>query len=198
MAAGTYLSHCHLFALAAPAQHLQAHGGHAHGGHLHGAGHVAHGAGQTGVAFFCGLPFVIACAGLLALFVVLRVLQERNPRPGAELAAWPFAVLAPVGFFLHHHLDHLLGTSSLSFAALVEPHFLLGLLLQIPIGLLTYIVAKLLLRVAASLGLALSTRRPRRTATVFRTRAPFVAAAARIALLARAAAPRAPPAGCVV
>jgi hypothetical protein len=183
MAAGTYVSHCHLFALVAPTQHDHAHGSHAGGG------------AATGVAFFCGLPFVYTCVGLLAIFVVVRVLDERRGggAAGVTVSAWPFGLLAPLGFLLHQHLDGLLTDGTLPLASLGEPRFLLGLALQVPLGLVAFLVARLLLRVAEHIGRALVSRPARRIprATVARPR--WSSWSPRPGLLARLAAPRAPP-----
>jgi hypothetical protein len=76
MAAGTYVSHCHLFALVAPTQHDHSHGSHG-------------GGTATGVAFFCGLPFVYTCVGLLAIFLVARLLLRVAEQIGRALVSRP-------------------------------------------------------------------------------------------------------------
>jgi hypothetical protein len=188
MAVGSYLAHCRLFASAAPDEHMVAHGGHGHGTH-------AHETGMSAVGLFSSRAFVLSCAALFALFLVARVARGLTARPGPTLSAWPFGVLAPLGFFLHHHFDHLVGNASMPLSSFVEPPFLLGLLLQVPFGLAAYLVAKALLRVADRICEALvarSQKRPAREAVQGRT-PPHVAGWPSIALLAGAAAPRAPP-----
>jgi hypothetical protein len=183
MAVGTYVSHCYVLAATSPAQHVHAHGGHAH----HGSG-----AATSGLAFFCGLPFVLACVGALTLFVCIRIAQEAKGRPDAAIAAWPFGLLAPAGFLLHHMLAST-AAGTLGAGFLVEPAFLLSLLLQVPFGFVTYLVAKALLTVATRIGRALAARPVRTSRAPARIRTALLPARPRLALLASAAAPRAPP-----
>jgi hypothetical protein len=192
MAVGSYVAHCQVFASAAPAHHMLAHGGH---GGAHGPAHHAHESGMTAIGLFGSVPFLLSCLAVVAVFLGVRVTRGLSRSPRTTLSAWPFGVLAPLAFFLHHHFDHLVGTTSMPLSSFVEPAFLLGLLLQVPFGLAAFLVAKLLLRVADRIVEAIvawKAERRTREASGAGT-PPFVARRPSIALLARAAAPRAPP-----
>jgi hypothetical protein len=176
VAAGTWLSHCYLFAIAAPGAHAQAH---------------ATDGPEVGLLY--RPAFLLMCLALVVLFLGLRTIQSRSPRSAAEIPAWPFGVLAPLGFFVHQHFQHILGSGPMPLSSLVDPSFLLGLLLQLPLGLVTYFLVRLLLRAADRLGRALGGRRRRPArSTRFSTRTAG-AGTPRIAALASAGAPRGPP-----
>ena len=95
------------------------------------------------------------------------------------------------GFFLHQQFSSLVAGGGIDVAALTAPAFLLGLLLQIPFGLVAYALAKTLLRFADRVGAALRTSRTSPAAV--RLRPSFADRLPRLAPLALAAAPRAPP-----
>ena len=62
--------------------------------------------------------------------------------------------------------ERLLHAEALPFRAALEPRFLLGLLLQIPFGLLALLLARVLLRIVERLARVLArARRPRLAAT---------------------------------
>jgi hypothetical protein len=173
-AAGTYLTHSLLPARA-----------HAGGGHTHPTT-------DTGLlGFLCSAPFLLSTIGLLALLVAIRVVQTRS----TSVSAWPFALLVPLGFLIHHHLEHFVGGSPAPLGALVGSELLVGLALQLPFALLAYLVVSALLRVADSLVAALSARRRRRVVPTAASPIRISVSTPRIALLATAAAPRAPPFG---
>jgi hypothetical protein len=173
-AAGTYLTHSLLPVRAHPA-----------GGH-------AHPTTDTGLlGFLCSAPFLLSTIGLLALLVAIRVVQTRS----TSVSAWPFALLVPLGFLLHHHLEHFVGGAPAPLGALVGSELLVGLALQLPFALLAYLVVTALLRVADRLIAALSARRRRLVAPAAIPPGRISVSTPRIALLATAAAPRAPPLG---
>src|SRR5262245_18214069 len=137
MFAGTFATHCYVFARIAPSHH---------GDH----------AGSTSlVGFLCAAPFLLSCVTLLALGLVARTFAGGS---ATRLVAWPFGVLAPLGFLLHQYFSGFTGTTSPTFTGAA---FLAGLPLQIPLGLLAYFAARGLLRVADRIGAALAARRSR-------------------------------------
>ena len=171
-AAGTYLTHT---VLPAPA--------HAGGGH-------AHRTGDTGVVgFLCSAPFLLSTLGVLALLGVLRVVRTRS----TSISAWPFALLVPLGFLLHHHLEHFVGGQPMPLGALLGPELLVGLALQLPFALLAYLIVTALLRVADRLVAAFVARRRGHVRPAVPKPGWISISSPRIALLATAAAPRAPP-----
>jgi hypothetical protein len=110
---------------------------------------------QTGHAWEAYLPFLVACA--FALVAVGLVRQSVSGRSRA--AAWPFAVLPPLAFFVQEQLERLFhnGTPHL---VLTTP-VLAGVLLAVPFGLAAYAVARALLGLSEAAGRALAARPPR-------------------------------------
>src|SRR5205823_1593512 len=78
-----------------------------------------------------------------------------------EVWPWFFFVLPPLAFALQELAERLLHAESFPFYAAFEPRFLLGLLLQIPFGLLALLVARAFLRVVERLVGALAKPRVR-------------------------------------
>ena len=159
------------------------HGEHAAGEHEHAA------PGQSVLGFLCSLPFLASAFVILALIVAVRVVQSRR---GLRSSAWPFAVLVPLGFLVHHHFEHFVGNPA-ALSASLGSELLVGFVLQVPFALLAYLIATALLRVADRLVVALVARRRLRALAVVRPQARAFLLRPRIALLATAAAPRAPP-----
>jgi hypothetical protein len=90
----------------------------------------------------------LACAlvaGLaLAAWAAWRGRRLRPP-------AWPFGLLAPVGFAVQEHLERLAHDGTFPAAAALEPTFVVGLLLQIPFALAALALARGLLAATAAL-----------------------------------------------
>lgn len=136
--------------------------GHALAGHLapirtarHASGLAASGAPQL-----VWLPYALgALVTFLAIGLVVRVLEvaaggRRRGSAGLGLAAVPVAVFA-----LEEHIAKLLSGSYLELLHVsLEPRFALGLVLQLPVGLLACLIARLLLRAADELGCRLRGR----------------------------------------
>jgi hypothetical protein len=97
----------------------------------------------------------LAALGLMAL--ALRVSHARRRVPLVTAGIW--AALAPaVTFVLLEELESIFSGGSLPFGAALDPTFLPGLLLQVPLGLAAYLVVRLLLSSADELGRTLACR----------------------------------------
>jgi hypothetical protein len=110
--------------------------------------------------------YLVIFLGILTATTVVatggRLLLGRRCRRGAELSPWLFFVLPPLAFALQELSERLLRAEAFPFHAALEPRFLLGLLLQLPFGLLALLLARLLLRVVERLVHALARNRPPR------------------------------------
>lgn len=82
----------------------------------------------------------------LVLGFVQGPLATRIPR-------WPFLLLAPGGFLVQEHGERLLAGASVA-STLGEPAVLIGLGLQAPFALVTWLLARLILRISETLGAA--------------------------------------------
>jgi hypothetical protein len=102
-----------------------------------------------------GLGFATAIL-LLALFSELRrgagAVSFRPP------ALWPFVALAPLLFVCQEHFERLVHDGGFPWGAVAEPTFAVGLALQLPFALAAYLIARLLLSAAHSLGRILEPR----------------------------------------
>ena len=96
--------------------------------------------------------------GAAMAIVAAALLVVGRRRRGAGVSPWLFFLLPPLAFALQELAERLLHAEAFPFQAALEPRFLLGLLLQLPFGLLALLVARALLRVVRRL---VRTRTPR-------------------------------------
>ena len=114
--------------------------------------------------------YVVLFLGLLVATAVVAgcarlLLARRRPHRIVELSPWLFFVLPPLAFASQELAERLLRAEAFPFQAALEPRFLLGLLLQLPFGLLALLVARALLRVVERLVHALARARAPRLRT---------------------------------
>jgi hypothetical protein len=104
--------------------------------------------------------YVVLVLGLLAATALVaaaaRLLTARRRPRAFVLSPWLFFVLPPLAFTSQEVAERLLGAEGFPFQAALEPRFLLGLLLQLPFGLLALFVARALLRIVERLVCALA------------------------------------------
>ena len=114
----------------------------------------AHELAQTGHAYLVYAPAALAVCAVLVVIALggeLRHLLRRgtaSSRPSALM----FAVLAPAIFVLQEHFERLLHDGAFPWDACLQPTFVVGLLLQLPVALGVYFLARLLLGAVRSLG----------------------------------------------
>lgn len=121
-------------------------------------GEASERAGSGDASYLVLLLGILAATALVAAGGHLLLGRRRYSR----LSPWFFLVLPPLAFALQELSERLLRAEAFPFHAALEPRFLLGLLLQLPFGLLALLLARMLLRVVARLVRALSrARRPR-------------------------------------
>ena len=128
---------------------------------------------------------VALCLALAVLAAVGYAVDALSGRRGLGAPVWAFALLPPAGFVIQEQLEHLFHHGGLSLTLVLEPVFLLGLLLQVPFAVAAYVVARALVTVAVTLIRALGRERPRLAATPVAFRAtpePALALANPIAL----------------
>lgn len=106
---------------------------------------------ETGHAYMAHLPLAL---GLLTVAIVSAFVAEAmrgRARPAARVSAW-FGLVAPGVFAAQELFERLAHDGSVSPAALIEPTFVVGLMLQLPFALLAILAAWLLLRAARAVG----------------------------------------------
>ncbi len=149
----------------------------------------------TGHGYLGFWPLLLGIAGALELAALVSVVaegfQRRRSRP---VPPWAFAVLPLLAFVMQEFLERWLVGGSFPWWMVLQPTFRIGLALQLPFGLLAYLVARLLLRVADDVGAAL--RRLADSATPPGTRlawSPFELVHVRVPALADGRTSRGPP-----
>ena len=112
---------------------------------------------QTGHGYMGLLPFVLgACGAVTVLSLLASVVDVARGGELRALPAWAFAALPAMCFALQEYLERWLQIGSFPWHAVSQPTFLPGLALQLPVGLVVYLVARLLLRAARQVGRALA------------------------------------------
>jgi len=148
---------------------------------------------QTGHGYLASAPLLLGAALAVALAgLAAHASGALRGRPAAQPPAWPLALLPVLGFVFQEHLERLVAWGDLPLAAVTEPTFLVGLLLQLPFALAALVVARALSRAAEALGRALRTP-PRRSARPRDARRPVVALLPNAPRLAAAHSGRGPP-----
>jgi hypothetical protein len=135
-------------------------------------------------------------AGLELLVLIALVCEGVRGHAGRELPAWVFLWLPAVGFVVQEHLERLIATGAFPWWAVEAPTFWRGLMLQVPLGLLAYAIARTLRRAADAVASAITRRRGDDPAYAPRSFGPAwlsSVALLRPAPLALGAAGRAPP-----
>jgi hypothetical protein len=110
---------------------------------------------RTGHGYLASAPLLLGAALAVALAgLAAHAVGARRGRPPAQPAAWPLALLPPLGFMFQEHLERLVASGDMPLAAVTEPTFLVGLLLQLPFALVALVAARALGRAAEALGRA--------------------------------------------
>lgn len=154
--------------------------------------------GHSGHGYLAYAPAVLGLLAAIELLVLAVTVADRvRGRSVRALPAWAFLWIPLVGFTLQEHLERFVATGVFPLWEFQEPTFARGLVLQVPLGLLAYAIARLLLRttdVAASAIRACARPQTRVGRWLVAVWAPSASFVPRSAPLALAAAGRAPPA----
>src|SRR5207302_8796952 len=103
----------------------------------------------TGHGYLAWLPLALAVASACALVsLAVTAADAARGRTARELPAYAFALLPPLAFALQELLELSLHTGTFAWHAVLAPTFVPGLLLQLPVSILAYLAARLLLRAA--------------------------------------------------
>jgi hypothetical protein len=154
----------------------------------------AHALLATGHGYLDRLPLVLGAAGAVALVALLvaTVDASRGHAPRA-LPPWAFGLLAPAAFVIQEYLERSLHSGTFAWHTAAAPTFLPGLLAQVPLALVAWLAARLLLRAAVRAGRSLASRPPRRAAVPLLFLVPRRPVTPRTRVLARRLAERGPP-----
>jgi hypothetical protein len=149
---------------------------------------------RTGHGYLTWAPVAVALLAAIELVALgVDVADRARDRPARQLPAWAFFVIPLVGFALQEHLERLFDVGVFPWWAALEPSFWRGLVLQIPLGLAAYLIARLLSRAADAVARAVRRRRPVARRPLRTRRPPVAVLLPRLAPLAGSSAGRAPP-----
>jgi hypothetical protein len=96
----------------------------------------------------------LGCA-LVLLGLISDALASVRRLPSHSLPPWAFGLLPATAFSVQEFVERWVATSGVPWWMVLQPTFRIGLLLQLPFGLASYLVARLLLRVARRAALAM-------------------------------------------
>lgn len=115
----------------------------------------------TGHGYAGYIPLALAIGAVLVAFALIaEVLQFAGTSPRSmEPRAWHFAVVAPAVFATQEHLERLIHDGAFPWTTGLGASFIAGLLLQLPFALVAYVLARVLLDAARSLGELLAGRK---------------------------------------
>ena len=108
---------------------------------------------ETGHAYLPGMPHIVSCALTIVLAgLVLAAYEGVRGNARTHLPVWPVALLPPLGFAAQEHLERLISTDAFPAAAALEPTFVVGIALQVPLGVIALLVANAVLAFGHALG----------------------------------------------
>jgi hypothetical protein len=155
--------------------------------------HAEAGHGYLGTA----TPVVVACAtALLLAGLALAIDDGLRGRARSRAPSWHIALVPPLGFATQEHVELWIASNAFPVDAALEPTFLAGLALQLPIALGALLVARAVLALGHVLGRAIAvprSPRPRARAVAWNPLARLEPELARPPILATGHGERGPP-----
>ena len=107
---------------------------------------------STGHGYLDLLPLAAAVCTALVAAVLLEEGRASRARRVTRPRAWQFALVAPLVSACQEVFERTAHDGAVGWEVFAEPTFALGLALQLPFALAAFLLARLLLRVAASIG----------------------------------------------
>ena len=159
-----------------------------------GDAHRADSLARSGHGYLAFAPLLVAAALVVVLVgLALRAAGAwRGDRRELRLP-WLYALVPPLVFVVQEHVERLAYTGHFPVTAALEPTFVVGLLLQLPLAVVALVLARALVAGAAAVGRALA-RQPRRANPAAPPLArPRTVFSAPLSVLALKGAGRAPP-----
>ncbi len=122
---------------------------------------------RSGHGYLSYAPVALAfLAGLELLALAVTVVEATRGRKRRTLPAWMFLWLPAVAFVLQEYLERLFTTGSVPWWVVESPTFWRGLVLQVPLGVAAYAIARFLGRVAEAAACVIARRATRRSGRV--------------------------------
>ena len=116
---------------------------------------------QSGHGYLGYVPVALTiCLGLLLAALVFRGITAFRGLPSRPAASPALVLLPPVAFVAQEYVERLVHVGHLQWAAALQPSFLAGLALQLPIALAALLLVWVLESIAERVGRSLSEQRP--------------------------------------
>lgn len=166
-----------------------------------GASERAHELSASGHGYAAYAPLGLAVGAVLVAFAFVVEIRHLAVAPDGRQVrprAWHFAVVAPAVFTCQEHLERLIHDGAFPWTTVLGASFIAGLLLQLPFALTAYVLARLLLDAARSLGDLLARRKRTRLRPAVVGWPVAMVVAPRLPALAHGYGSRGPPASLVV
>jgi hypothetical protein len=107
----------------------------------------------SGHGYLAGLPLAFGLAGAVVVAALgWTVADAARGGPPTPIPPAVFATLPPLAFVIQELTERWLTVGGVPWWMVEQPTFRIGLLLQLPFGLLAYVAARVLLRGARALG----------------------------------------------
>jgi len=114
----------------------------------------------TGHAYLSWVPLALGVSSACVLVsLACAALEAARGRAAHALPPAAFALLPPAAFAVQEVLELSLHTGTFAWHAVLAPTFVPGLLLQLPVAVVVYVTARLLLRAAERIGRAFARTR---------------------------------------
>lgn len=124
---------------------------------------------ETGHGYFGVAPLVVACAiSVILIGLFLAIGDGFCGRARARVAVWPIGLVPPLGFAVQEHLERAIELNGFALGVALEPPFLVGMALQLPLAAAALMAAHAVLTFGHAVGcraavgrvLCLPARRP--------------------------------------
>jgi hypothetical protein len=107
----------------------------------------------TGHGYLSVAPLIVACAiTVLLVGVSLAIVDGARGRAPSRPVAWPVALVPPLGFAVQEHLERAIEWNTFPLDAALEPTFVVGMALQLPIAALACLAARAMLVFGRAVG----------------------------------------------
>jgi hypothetical protein len=108
---------------------------------------------ETGHGYLGVAPVLVACAfTMLVAGLTLAIADGLRDRARARAAVWPVALVPPAGFAVQEHVERAIELNAFPPNVALEPTFLVGMALQLPLAGAALLVAHAVLAFGHALG----------------------------------------------
>lgn len=108
---------------------------------------------ESGHGYLGAAPLVLACAVTLVVAGLAMAIHDGfHGRRHTRIPIWPLALVPLLGFAVQEHVERLIELGAFPTGAALEPTFLVGMALQLPIAALACLAARAMLVFGRAVG----------------------------------------------